>query len=208
MLAALRASAVRCPPRTAGLATASRPLRNANSVDKDLDRLQNAVREEGQKQQEQRSSAASAVTASLTGRPLTPWHGFGGRKFISPRDFTYKERTASHRSANRKRPSPMPPPSYQARARDVFHKLNVDPLQLATHPLILKDFVTEMGMIKGRNITFLTSKSQRRLTRAIKRAKMMGVIPQLSRPSDSVHRERVDPFADLVSGATRPAFRR
>ncbi|KAI5893361.1 uncharacterized protein SCHCODRAFT_02621584 [Schizophyllum commune H4-8] len=205
MLAALRASVARSPRLSAGLATASRPLRNANSLNSDLDRLQDAVREEGQKQQEQRSSAATAVIA---GRQLTPWHGFGNRKFISPRDFTYKERTTRPRNANRTRFTPMPPPSYQARAQDVFHKLNVDPLQLATHPLILREFVSEMGMIKGRNITRLTSKSHRRLTRAIKRAKMMGVIPQLSRATEGFHRERVDPFADLISGSARPTQRR
>ena len=70
MLAALRASVARSPRLSAGLATASRPLRNANSLNSDLDRLQDAVREEGQKQQEQRSSAATG-TRVLTCRIIS-----------------------------------------------------------------------------------------------------------------------------------------
>jgi hypothetical protein len=42
-------------------------------------------------------------------------------------------------------------------------------------------FVTEMGKIKGRADTKLTRKSQRRLGQAIRRAKMMGLTPMLSR---------------------------
>lgn len=42
-------------------------------------------------------------------------------------------------------------------------------------------FVTTMGKIKGRNETNLTWKNQRRLGKAIRRAKMMGIIPVLSR---------------------------
>lgn len=42
-----------------------------------------------------------------------------------------------------------------------------------------------MGKIYGRNITGLTSRSQRRLGKAIRRARMIGIIPQLSRPSKS-----------------------
>jgi small subunit ribosomal protein S18 len=42
-------------------------------------------------------------------------------------------------------------------------------------------FVTEMGKIKPRSVTNLTWRSQRKLGKAIRRAKMMGIIPQLSR---------------------------
>ena len=42
-------------------------------------------------------------------------------------------------------------------------------------------FVTHMGKIKRRSETQLTWKNQRRIGKAIRRAKMMGIIPVLSR---------------------------
>lgn len=42
-------------------------------------------------------------------------------------------------------------------------------------------FVTSMGKIKSRSETQLTWKNQRRIGKAIRRAKMMGIIPVLSR---------------------------
>jgi small subunit ribosomal protein S18 len=45
----------------------------------------------------------------------------------------------------------------------------------------MSSFVTEMGKLKGRPNTNLTRKSQRRLAKAVRRAKMMGLMPVLSR---------------------------
>jgi hypothetical protein len=45
----------------------------------------------------------------------------------------------------------------------------------------MASFVTDMGKIRGRADTKLTRKSQRRLGKAIRRAKMMGLTPMLSR---------------------------
>lgn len=75
------------------------------------------------------------------------------------------------------------PPSREARYNDVFHQLGIDPLDECQNPTLLAGFMSEMGKIYGRNVTGLTTKSQRRLGKAIRRAKMMGVIPILSRPS-------------------------
>lgn len=79
-----------------------------------------------------------------------------------------------------KSPAVAPPPSV-ARSKDVFHQLNLDPRDFSANPSVLSHFVTEMGKIKGRDQTMLTLKSQRLLGRTIRRAKMMGVIPNLSR---------------------------
>ncbi|TRM67618.1 hypothetical protein BD626DRAFT_103502 [Schizophyllum amplum] len=223
MLAALRATVPRCPRHAAGIASTARRANDKAAVDARLDKLQAVAREEGKKQQEQKMSRAVAATTGAyafswqthpplislkgvaAGRRPTNWNTFLGQKFIRPRDFTYKERTKATRF-KRARPPSMPPPTYQARAQDLFHKLNIDPLQFSTHPLILRDFVSEMGMIQGRNQTCLTSKSHRRLTRAIKRAKMMGVIPQLSRPSEGYQKERkvgTAAFVDLMGSANQ-----
>jgi len=81
----------------------------------------------------------------------------------------------------RRKPPVMGPNAKESRARDIFYQLDIDPLQECLNARLLSEFVTEMGKIKSRAQTGLTWRSQRRLTKAIKRAKMMGVIPILSR---------------------------
>ncbi|KAF9568986.1 hypothetical protein CPC08DRAFT_702108 [Agrocybe pediades] len=91
--------------------------------------------------------------------------------------------TRDNRSKQRpiiKYPSVAPPPSV-SRKRDIFYQLSLDPRDFSTNPSILSNYVTEMGKIKSRDQTLLTMKSQRLLGRTIRRAKMMGVIPTLSR---------------------------
>ena len=63
----------------------------------------------------------------------------------------------------------------------MFHQLQIDPLNEALNSRLLSHFVTDMGKIKPRSQTKLTWRSQRRLGKAIRRAKMMGIIPVLSR---------------------------
>jgi len=100
--------------------------------------------------------------------------------FIRPNDLTLENLKHSERRLPRR--SALPPATRDARAQDVFHRLAIDPLKLSMHPSVLKEYMTEMAMIYPRRITGLTMKSQRRIAKAIRRAKMMGVIPILSRP--------------------------
>jgi len=65
--------------------------------------------------------------------------------------------------------------------QDSFHQLNLDPRDFTTNSTVLSYFVTEMGKIKPRTQTRLTSKSQRLLGKTIRRSKMMGIIPTLSK---------------------------
>lgn len=74
----------------------------------------------------------------------------------------------------------MAPPRAQARYNDPFYQLDIDPLTLSQYPRLLGYYMSDMGRIMPRSISGLTSKSQRRLGKAIRRAKMMGVIPVLS----------------------------
>lgn len=97
--------------------------------------------------------------------------------FIKPTDF--KDRSDDER-IRRRRPL-LGPDAAQSRQDDPFHLLGIDPLVEATNPKLLSYFVTEMGKVRGRAENRLTWHSQRRLTRAIRRAKNMGVIPTLSR---------------------------
>lgn len=101
-------------------------------------------------------------------------------QLLRPHEFTYKTRLNEPRKFAR-RPAVGHAPNV-ARYSDLFHQLNIDPLSQAQNPAILGEYVSEMGKIYSRNFTNLTSKSQRRMGKAIRRAKMMGVIPILSRP--------------------------
>ncbi|KAI0304206.1 ribosomal protein S18, partial [Russula brevipes] len=69
------------------------------------------------------------------------------------------------------------PGAAQSRQNDWFYQLDIDPLNEATNPRLLSYFVTDMGKVKSRAETKLTWRNQRRLTKAIRRAKMMGVMP-------------------------------
>jgi small subunit ribosomal protein S18 len=81
----------------------------------------------------------------------------------------------------KRRPVVGPPPSV-ARYTDVFHQFCIDPVSQAQNPQMLAPFLSDMGKIYSRSVTGLTSRSQRKLGKAIRRAKMMGVIPILSKP--------------------------
>jgi small subunit ribosomal protein S18 len=73
------------------------------------------------------------------------------------------------------------PGSGIARYNDVFYQLDLDPLEECQNSYLLTGFVSDMGKIFGREKTGLTAKSQRKLGKAIRRAKQMGVMPVLSK---------------------------
>ena len=73
------------------------------------------------------------------------------------------------------------PPRKEAQKRDMFYQHGIDPLDEYLNSALLSSFVTEMGKIRSRGDTKLTWRSQRRVGKAIRRAKMMGIIPVLSR---------------------------
>lgn len=102
---------------------------------------------------------------------------------IRPHQLAYDNRVID-RSAPRPRRPTVAPASKQARDSDIFYQLGVDPVSIATNASVLSRYVTEMGQIQPRTQTGLTVKSQRRLGKAIRRARMMGVIPILSKISN------------------------
>jgi small subunit ribosomal protein S18 len=108
------------------------------------------------------------------------WKPFALNRPITPHKMTYKARAQGPR-APRKWPV-LGPPSRESRYQDMFHQLDIDPTKEAQNPTLMAAFVSEMGKIYGRNVTNLTTKNQRKLGKAIRRAKMMGIIPILSRP--------------------------
>nr|CAG8449198.1 134_t:CDS:2 [Entrophospora candida] len=64
---------------------------------------------------------------------------------------------------------------------DVFTKLNLDPLVEYKNFTLLSNFVSDMGRILPRSITGLSSKHQRKIAKAIKRARSFGLIPSTHR---------------------------
>jgi small subunit ribosomal protein S18 len=73
------------------------------------------------------------------------------------------------------------PGSAESRRNDWFYQLGIDPLDEAMNPRLLSYFVSDMGKIKSRADNKLTWRNQRRLTKAIRRAKMMGIMPILNK---------------------------
>jgi len=95
-------------------------------------------------------------------------------KPVTPGSFTMKGRTM--KPIIIKRPY-LGPPAKESRRKDVFHQLGIDPLRESFNPNLLSYFVSDMGRVASRAETQLTWRSQRRLSKAIRRAKMMGIIP-------------------------------
>ncbi|KAH8105948.1 mitochondrial ribosomal protein S18 [Cristinia sonorae] len=103
---------------------------------------------------------------------------FQHKIFVRPYDFTLKGRSPNKRYT---KPQELGPSAKEAKQTDIFHKLEMDPVHEATNSHLMASFVTKMGKILTRAETNLTWKSQRRLGKAIRRARMIGIIPQLSR---------------------------
>ncbi|KAI9066761.1 hypothetical protein FKP32DRAFT_1554981, partial [Trametes sanguinea] len=101
-------------------------------------------------------------------------------QFVQPRLFS---RDVYNRNARMTKRPMLGPDASTSRYLDVFHQLDIDPLKECQNSTLLSRFVTSMGKIKGRNETNLTWNNQRRIGKAIRRAKMMGIIPLLSRRS-------------------------
>ncbi|KAJ2454914.1 hypothetical protein EV183_001175 [Coemansia sp. RSA 2336] len=69
----------------------------------------------------------------------------------------------------------------KARQKDPFVLMGINPLKEYKNTLMLSSFVTEMGKIKPRYQTGLSAKSQRRIAKAIRRARSFGLIPVTSK---------------------------
>jgi len=64
---------------------------------------------------------------------------------------------------------------------DVFHQLDINPLHEIHNRRLLQGYVSELGRIIPRDQTRLTWKNQRKLGKAVRRAKAMGIIPVFSK---------------------------
>ncbi|CAG8469281.1 12816_t:CDS:2 [Ambispora gerdemannii] len=70
---------------------------------------------------------------------------------------------------------------------DVFNALGINPLKEYKNYNLLSSFVSDMGKILPRSQTGITAKNQRRLAKAIKRARSFGLIPSTHRrPNEEI----------------------
>ncbi|KAF5359014.1 hypothetical protein D9758_004738 [Tetrapyrgos nigripes] len=123
--------------------------------------------------------SASSPSTFQDNNNRSAFRNFEANDFITPNRLSY-ESVVKRKAAPRKRPA-VGPSKKDACKHDPFYLQDVDPLDQALNPSVLSVFVTDMGKILPRSITGLTKKSQRRLGKAIRRAKVMGVIPILRR---------------------------
>ncbi|TDL29413.1 hypothetical protein BD410DRAFT_892711 [Rickenella mellea] len=98
--------------------------------------------------------------------------------FIKPADFSYHSRRLRKSSHS----VPYAPHGKKARYSDPFVQFNIDPRYTPENTKLLGAFVTEMGKIEKRAITGLSIRSQRMVGKAIKRSRMMGLLPLFCRP--------------------------
>ncbi|KAF3312874.1 hypothetical protein TWF173_006460 [Orbilia oligospora] len=102
------------------------------------------------------------------------------RSFISPKDLSFEEYQKFN--ANRK-----------LRLKDdVFKTLQENPMSYYKNFNLLKDFTTSAGRIKHRSITGLSNTNQRKVSKAIRRAIGIGLMPSVHRhPSILLHEQRM-----------------
>ncbi|BGP12665.1 hypothetical protein JCM10213_008802 [Rhodosporidiobolus nylandii] len=75
---------------------------------------------------------------------------------------------------------PLGPPTKYGPTHDPFVRYGLDPLKASNgvmNPWIASSYVTSMGKIQPRGKTGLQRKSQRKIGKAIRRARSMGIIP-------------------------------
>ncbi|KAF8341309.1 uncharacterized protein EI90DRAFT_1719932 [Cantharellus anzutake] len=116
--------------------------------------------------------------------PAARYKGFKEGQEYKPFDFKKNRRL----DKPQRQPQYVPrfgPGARLAAHNDPFLHLDIDPLKEAMNDALLSRFLTTMGKIKRRNETGLSRKSQRRIGKAVRRARSMGILPMMSRPITS-----------------------
>ncbi|KAL2915039.1 hypothetical protein HK105_205361 [Polyrhizophydium stewartii] len=96
---------------------------------------------------------------------------FGPRRAFKPKE-TYLPRDLNDRNVDKFIKKLGKPPVV-----DELKKLGIDPLKEYKNTQMLSHYVTTIGLIKPRSQTGLTAANQRKVARAIRRARAMGLMP-------------------------------
>ncbi|KAI9574678.1 hypothetical protein HD554DRAFT_2049104 [Boletus coccyginus] len=127
-----------------------------------------------------------AEHARPAGDQSSQWQAAGLRRkfapglFVRPHYWSYQHRFQP--TSVRTAPPLVAPGRKEAFQHDIFREFGIDPLWETSNSTLLASFVSELGKIRPRTQTRLTTKTQRRLGKAIRRAKMMGVMPLFYNP--------------------------
>lgn len=103
-----------------------------------------------------------------------------------PDAFTREKRVEKRRFAPKR--WDLGPPTKKALFTDIFRQLEIDPVKECMNAKLLSAYVTQLGRVKTRAETGLTMRSQRKVAKAIKRAKMMGIMPTHGRQWDGLYK--------------------
>ncbi|ORY75691.1 hypothetical protein BCR35DRAFT_353589 [Leucosporidium creatinivorum] len=71
---------------------------------------------------------------------------------------------------------PLGPPVTAARTHDPFVRFDISPLDSPMNPWLRSQYCTSMGKIKSRGNTGLQRSSQRKMGKAVRRARSMGIV--------------------------------
>ncbi|KAL4076116.1 hypothetical protein J3A83DRAFT_4225028 [Scleroderma citrinum] len=154
--------------------TTRRFVSDFSSVQEDRNELAKIMSEEADKAEAQAPSTTSWQQQHGFRRTFAPG------LFIRPHYWSHEHRFEKRR--HRLTHSPVAPGKREARQQDPLRHFGIDPLYETSNTTLLASFLSEMGKIRNRVETKLTAKTQRRIGKAIRRAKMMGILPQLSNP--------------------------
>ncbi|ORZ34815.1 hypothetical protein BCR44DRAFT_33648 [Catenaria anguillulae PL171] len=133
----------------------------------------------------------------------------GGTLLASDRHLTVQGSNLHHRAGemytpadlDESQPKTFPPavPSLNTIQFDVFKAMGTDPLASYKDVTLLSNFVTETGMLMHRKHTKLSAKNQRKLTKAVKRARAMGLMPHTYRMETQTEKNRGVGIADFLN---------
>ncbi|KAI6047446.1 hypothetical protein EDC04DRAFT_622721 [Pisolithus marmoratus] len=160
---------------TPRLASLRRLVSDFSSVEDDRNELKKIMNDEADK-----AEAQAPVDPNISWQQKGIRRKFAPGLFIRPHYWSHEHRFEKQRHSTSQ--ALVAPGSREARERDALRHFGIDPLYETSNTTLLASFITEMGKTKSRIETKLTTKTQRRLGKAIRRAKMMGVLPQLSNP--------------------------
>ncbi|EFP78228.2 hypothetical protein PGT21_012544 [Puccinia graminis f. sp. tritici] len=103
-----------------------------------------------------------------------------------------------------RKPRPVvrrPPTKDEVRLTDPFLYYNINILKEPYNPDLLANFITPLGRIKKRALTGLSKGNQKKVSKAIRRARCMGFLPYFGKPLERYsedHQQRRDgPGVDL-----------
>lgn len=105
-------------------------------------------------------------------------------QIYSPDDLSFEAKRPMQQSARR------------ARIKDKFEKYQISPIDEYTSHDMMSEFVSDLGRIMKREQTGLSAKNQRKLGKAVRRARALSLLPSTAKHPESV---RIDGQRGLLN---------